>query len=61
MDKRYAGLRLAGRVAIVTGAGSKRGVVRATTMRLAQEGADVVVERSDGVFPNHTTRNVICS
>jgi len=34
---------LAGKVAVVTGAGGKQGIGRAIAMRLALEGADVVV------------------
>jgi 3-oxoacyl-[acyl-carrier protein] reductase/meso-butanediol dehydrogenase/(S,S)-butanediol dehydrogenase/diacetyl reductase len=38
---------LAGKIAVVTGAGRQRGIGRATALRLAQSGADVVVcERS---------------
>lgn len=43
MDERSGRPRLAGRVAIVTGAGSLRGIGRASAVRLAQDGADVVV------------------
>jgi 3-oxoacyl-[acyl-carrier protein] reductase len=43
MDERSGRPRLAGRVAIVTGAGSPRGIGRASAVRLAQDGADVVV------------------
>ncbi len=34
---------LSGKVAIVTGAGGRHGIGRAIALRLAQEGADVVV------------------
>ena len=34
---------LSGKVAFVTGAGAKRGMGRAVALRLAKEGADVVV------------------
>jgi 3-oxoacyl-[acyl-carrier protein] reductase len=43
MDEQSGRPRLAGRVAIVTGAGSPRGIGRASAVRLAQDGADVVV------------------
>ena len=51
---------LAGKVAIVTGAARKRGIGRAIALRLAQEGADVVVSgapRAPEAFPEeeHTT------
>lgn len=36
-------MRLAGKVAIVTGAGSRRGIGRATALAMAREGADVAV------------------
>ena len=34
---------LSGKVAVVTGAGGRHGIGRAIALRLAQEGADVVV------------------
>ena len=34
---------LSGKVAIITGAGGRHGIGRAIALRLAQEGADVVV------------------
>jgi 3-oxoacyl-[acyl-carrier protein] reductase len=43
MDEQSGRPRLAGRVAIITGAGSPRGIGRASAVRLAQDGADVVV------------------
>jgi 3-oxoacyl-[acyl-carrier protein] reductase len=43
MDEQSGRPQLAGRVAIVTGAGSPRGIGRASAVRLAQDGADVVV------------------
>ena len=46
-DGQQGRLRLAGRVAIVTGAGSPRGIGRAAAMRLAAERADVVVSDTD--------------
>lgn len=42
---------LAGKVAFVTGAGGKQGLGRAIAVRLAQEGADVVV---NDIVPNRT-------
>ena len=47
---------LEGKVAIVTGAGRMRGIGRAIALRLAQEGADVVVtavQRPPEAFPPH--------
>ncbi|MFN0095794.1 MAG: SDR family NAD(P)-dependent oxidoreductase [Dehalococcoidia bacterium] len=47
---------LSGKVAIVTGAGRKRGIGRAIALRLAQDGADVVVGasvRDPSTFPEH--------
>jgi 3-oxoacyl-[acyl-carrier protein] reductase len=40
-------MRFEGRIAIVTGAASKRGIGRATALTLAREGADVVVSDVD--------------
>ena len=48
--------RLDGRVAIVTGAGRYRGIGRAIVLRLAEEGANVVVTargRDSSTFPPH--------
>jgi 3-oxoacyl-[acyl-carrier protein] reductase/meso-butanediol dehydrogenase/(S,S)-butanediol dehydrogenase/diacetyl reductase len=47
---------LSGKVAIVTGAGRRRGIGRAIALRLAQDGADVVVSgfpRDPSTFPAH--------
>jgi NAD(P)-dependent dehydrogenase (short-subunit alcohol dehydrogenase family) len=47
---------LSGMVAIVTGAGRKRGIGRAIALRLARDGADVVVtaiRRDASQFPRH--------
>jgi NAD(P)-dependent dehydrogenase (short-subunit alcohol dehydrogenase family) len=47
---------LDGKVAIVTGAGRKRGIGRAIALRLAKDGADVVVsavQRDPTTFPEH--------
>ena len=49
-------MTLANKVAIVTGAGRMRGIGRAVALRLAQDGADVVVTavaRSPESFPEH--------
>ena len=47
---------LSGKVALVTGAGRKRGLGRAIALRLAQDGADVVVSaypRNPSSYPEH--------
>lgn len=47
---------LSGKVALVTGAGRQRGLGRAMALRLAQDGADVVVSaypRDPSSFPDH--------
>ena len=47
---------LEGKVALVTGAGRKRGIGRAIALRLAEEGCDVVVSaivRDPSTFPTH--------
>jgi len=49
-------VRLRGKVAIVTGAG--RGIGRSIALRLAQEGADVLVSDVDGATAENTAREV---
>jgi len=47
---------IAGKVALVTGAARRRGIGRATALRLAREGADVAcldIARPDARFPGH--------
>jgi 3-oxoacyl-[acyl-carrier protein] reductase/meso-butanediol dehydrogenase/(S,S)-butanediol dehydrogenase/diacetyl reductase len=48
--------RLDGKVVVVTGAGRKRGIGRAIALRLAEDGADVIVSalrRDPAAFPEH--------
>jgi NAD(P)-dependent dehydrogenase (short-subunit alcohol dehydrogenase family) len=48
--------RLSGQVVLVTGAGRKRGIGRATALRLAEDGADLAVAaipRAPTEFPEH--------
>ncbi|MEM6832830.1 MAG: SDR family NAD(P)-dependent oxidoreductase, partial [Pseudomonadota bacterium] len=45
-------MKLEGKVAVVTGAARKRGLGRAIALRLAQEGAEVVVTGRPGSAPN---------
>ena len=49
-------MKLQGKVAIVTGAG--RGIGRSIALRLAQEGADVLVSDVDGATAENTAREV---
>ena len=49
-------MRLQGKVAIVTGAG--RGIGRSIALRLAQEGADVLVSDVDGATAENTAREI---
>jgi len=49
-------VRLQGKVAIVTGAG--RGIGRSIALRLAQEGADVLVSDVDGATAENTAREI---
>ncbi len=47
---------IAGKVALVTGAARRRGIGRATALRLAREGADVAcldIARAYAEFPGH--------
>jgi 3-oxoacyl-[acyl-carrier protein] reductase len=52
-------MRLAGKVAIVTGAGSRRGIGRATALTLAREGAAVAAWDSDGSGAEETAALVV--
>jgi NAD(P)-dependent dehydrogenase (short-subunit alcohol dehydrogenase family) len=48
--------KLTGKIALITGAARYRGIGRATAVRLAEEGADIVVSgrrRDPASFPNH--------